>query len=94
MGLLITSCLITWNIYGSIDAPTNRGFSKIELWIAGMQSTILMATLEYLLVLLLNRNEINDPRYSKKGRVTKVIDFISFALTVVFFITFNIVYWC
>ena len=93
MGLLITSCLITWNIYGAIDAPIDRGFSKIELWIVGMQSTILMATLEYLLILLLNRNKICGRRYSKKRRITKIIDSISFALTVVFFITFNLIYW-
>ena len=93
MGLLITSCLITWNIYGNVDAPINRGFSKIEQWIAGIQSTILLATLEYLLVLFLNRIEIKNPKHFNMKRLTKTMDVLSFMLIGFFFTIFNAVYW-
>ena len=45
MGLLITVNLIAWNVYGSTNAPPKRGFSFIELWMTGVQSTILLAIL-------------------------------------------------
>lgn len=90
MGLLITSCLITWNIYGALDAPPSRGFSHAEIWIAGMQGTILLAILEYLTILFLIRKR---PFCSKMGRHIKYIDYTSFLLSIVFFTIFNVIYW-
>ena len=51
MGMLITNCLISWNVYGSTKAPPCRGFSYIEIWIIGAQFPILLAICEYGLVL-------------------------------------------
>ena len=51
MGLLITLYLISTNVYGSTEAPPNRGFSNIELWITGTQICILLAILEYSIIL-------------------------------------------
>ena len=55
LGLLITLYLITSNVYGSVQAPKSRGFCFIEIWMVGIQSTILLAIFEYALVLLLTR---------------------------------------
>ena len=51
MGLLVTLFLISSNVYGSLKAPTNRGFSNIEIWVLGTQGTILFAIIEYGFVL-------------------------------------------
>ena len=52
MGLLVTLYLISYNVYGSLKAPKNRGFSYIELWMIGHQNVIFIAILEYGLVLI------------------------------------------
>ena len=52
MGLLVTLYLISYNVYGSLKAPKNRGFSYIELWMVGHQNVIFIAILEYGLVLI------------------------------------------
>ena len=51
MGLLVTLCLISSNVYNSVNAPEKRGFSHIETWMIGAQGVILFALLEYGLVL-------------------------------------------
>ena len=51
MGMLLTLYLISTNVYISVDAPTERGFSYIEFWFVGMQSTILLAIIEYSIIL-------------------------------------------
>ena len=51
MGLLVTLYLISINTYSTTDAPKNRGFSYIDLWMIGSQIPILAAILEYGFVL-------------------------------------------
>ena len=51
MGMLVTLHLISVNVYNSISAPPDRGFSYIELWIVGMQLPIFMALVEYSIIL-------------------------------------------
>ena len=55
MGLVVTLFLITVNVYNSVDAPPNRGFSYIELWMVGMQLPIIVAIVEYIVILGLTR---------------------------------------
>ena len=90
MGLLITLYLITCNVYGSTNAPINRGFSYIEVWILGIQICILMAIFEYSLILALQR--LNSSCEKEDGLI-KSIDLISFIITITFFTLFNIIYW-
>ena len=90
MGLLVTTYLIAWNVYGSIDAPPSRGFSMVEVWITGVQCNILMAILEYLFVLALLRRETKS---RKLQRVTKGIDFTFFICSIFYFTIFNLLYW-
>lgn len=47
MGMLVTLYLCSVNVYATIDAPKNRGFSYIDLWMIGTQLPILMALLEF-----------------------------------------------
>ena len=43
--------LIVTNVYASIDAPTKRGFSFIEIWMLGVQIPIIIGILEYGIIL-------------------------------------------
>ena len=52
MGMLITLYLILINSYNSVHAPPDRGVSSIEIWFYGMQALILLAVLEYGIVLV------------------------------------------
>ena len=47
MGLLATLYLISSNVYGSLPAPQNRGFSYIEVWTSGTQTITMFAIIEY-----------------------------------------------
>ena len=91
MGLLITTSLIAWNIYGSTSAPPSRGFSNIELWITGVQCVINLAILEYACILALKRTQ---PKADfDLDKTMKIIDFVSLIISVIFFLIFNIMYW-
>merc|ERR1712008_241988 len=52
MGMILMLYLISTNVYNSVEAPTNRGFSYIEVWQLGTQFPILLAFFEYGFVLL------------------------------------------
>ena len=47
MGMIETLYQVSANVYNSVDAPKNRRFSYIELWMLGSQFPILVALLEY-----------------------------------------------
>ena len=49
--MLVTLFLISTNVYSSINAPPERGFSYIELWMVGMQLPICIALVEYSIIL-------------------------------------------
>ena len=55
MGMVITLCLISFNVYNAVDAPPRRGFSYIELWMIGMEVPIILSILEYSAILGLRR---------------------------------------
>ena len=91
MGLTITLYLITFIVYSSISAtsPSARGFSYIEIWMAGVVSTISIAILEHVFILASKRMNV----FSNPDHVAKWIDGISLILTFSFFILFIIIYW-
>ena len=109
MGLVITLFLISVNVYNSVQAPPGRGFSYIELWMVGMQIPILLAILEYSLILGVNR-------YSRHKNIPKIyvaqntnntiantnydlasniysIDVGTCILSMLYYILFCIIYW-
>ena len=92
MGLLITLCLINFNIYGSVGstlAPPKRGFSYIEVWMVGVMITINFAILEYFVILAFKRRNKN----ANLDYIIEMIDFISLIINLAFFSSFVIFYW-
>ena len=62
MGMIVTLYLISANVYNSVEAPNDRGFSYIELWMVGTQFPILLALCEYGIVLYLKKVENKLPK--------------------------------
>ena len=62
--MLITLNLIMTNVYNSVKAPDQRGFSYIEIWMIGVQIPILVGILEYAILLALKKY------YKAKGKST------------------------
>ena len=53
--MLITLNLIVTNVYNSVKAPAQRGFSYIEIWMIGVQIPILVGIFEYATLLALKK---------------------------------------
>ena len=67
MGMIVTLYLISANVYNSVEAPSGRGFSPIEIWMLGTQIPILLALFEYGFVLYLKKIDMK----TKNNSVTK-----------------------
>ena len=105
MGLLVTLSLINSNIYMNINAPPERDFSQIEVWMIGVQAVILLALMEYGFLLAWKRFNLSLPKGCKGGKKKawatatsmddkmKIIDCITFVLGASFFVIFNMYYW-
>ena len=57
------------NVYNSVKAPAQRGFSYIEIWMIGVQIPILVGILEYAILLTLRKY------YKDKEKSTQIIGF-------------------
>ena len=95
MGMIVTLYLISANVYNSVDAPKNRGFSYIEIWMLGSQFPILVALVEYGIVLYLKKivkisdqdeMKIFEERIKKLDLATMIFSFCSFMI-------FASIYW-
>ncbi len=102
MGMLVTLCLITANIYGTVEAPAKRGFSYLEIWMCGVQLPIVFAIVEYAHVLssgAYDRNAEklglngNAKRLDKIYRNHKARDRKVMVVTLILFVIFNVAYW-
>ena len=94
MGMVITLCLISFNVYNAIDAPPKRGFSYIEVWMVGMEIPIIFALLEYSIILGLKR--CSHKKFKFFGNIEKTaaqIDSISSVLSISYMISFSMCYW-
>ena len=76
------------------------GFSAIETWFIGTQSIILLAVLEYGVVLAMSmvwKPAMSD--FKLMGKIVdvpglfKIIDFSTFLVSLIIFVIFNISYW-
>ena len=106
--MLVTLYLIASNVYGAVEAPKLRGFSKIELWMVGVQMTMLLGLFEYGIVLsILKFSPKNGIEHLYPGDLEKsqkvkmepknlanIMDKCTFALAASFIIVFNVFYWC
>ena len=64
MGMIVTLYLISANVYNSVEAPSGRGFSPIEMWMLGTQIPILIALFEYGFVLYLKKIDFKTGKAS------------------------------
>ena len=62
--MIVTLYLISANVYNSVEAPSGRGFSPIEMWMLGTQIPILIALFEYGFVLYLKKIDIKTGKAS------------------------------
>ena len=95
MGMVVTLYLISANVYNSVDAPKNRGFSYIEIWMIGSQFPILLALLEYGFVLYLKKvvkisNQYEANIFDEK---IKILDTSTMMFDFCFFVIFALIYW-
>ena len=90
MGMVVTLYLITSNVYMTTAAPDERGFSNLEVWMAGVQIVILLALIEYGFLLAWKRYVIPFPTLEDK---MKIVDMSTFVISIAFFIAFNLFYW-
>ena len=101
--MIVTLYLISANVYNSVDAPHNRGFSYIELWMLGSQFPILLALFEYGFVLYLKKTDQNiedenqrmEPNNSKSNLDKKInrLDFVTMIVSFSLFVVFASLYW-
>ena len=101
IGLLVTLFLISSNIYGSLEAPKQRGFSFLEFWVLGTQGIILLAILEYGIILgwkKYGKENVVDPKTGKwfdekcLDNTFKLVDLISFIFSLLIIFIFIISY--
>ena len=98
MGMLIMLYLIQINTYNSVKAPPKRGFSTIEIWFVGIQAPVLLAVLEYG-VLLAMKKFWKQQEFGVKGikmtkeKMFKYMDLCAFCVSLVYLLTFNALYW-
>ena len=103
MGMILMLYLISTNVYNSVNAPYDRGFSYIEVWMLGAQSPILLAFCEYGYILYLKKtetkvgehNQVMNPRDTKPTLDDKIkkLDFATMTISFVFYVTFASLYW-
>ena len=86
IGLIVTLFLISSNVYISVDAPTDRGFSYIEIWIIGSQFPIIFALFEYGCILAAMKYGQFQSDFSR-------VDLHSMIFSAVFYGFFNVYYW-
>ena len=86
IGLIVTLFLISSNVYVSVDAPPDRGFSYIEIWIIGSWAPIFFALFEYGCILA-------RVKYGKPEGDFNQVDLYSLIITTLFYVSFNVFYW-
>ena len=86
LGMLLTLTLISTNNYNSLDAPTSRGYSYIEIWYFGTFLPIVIAITEYGYILSQKRASKISQEYIWK------IDLRVFQIVLIGFVLFVITY--
>lgn len=88
LGLLVTLYLIMCNVYNSVKAPSKRGY--IEIWMVGAQLPIVLAILEYGILLAWQKN---NKGCCEANKYLKAADDWSFIFSALFITFFNLVFW-
>ena len=101
--------MIASNTYASVKGPINRGFSYIEIWMAGVEVSMLVAIIEYGIILTMKK-----PQKMKKNSstikvgdsksvivedsldidgISRKMDLFTFFGSLAFIMFFNMGYW-
>ena len=86
LGLIVTLLLISTNAYNALDAPNDRGVSYIEIWMIGTITPILLALLQFGILLTLEK----FMGYEKR---MKLWDLVAMVLVLTFDIVFQSYFW-
>ena len=86
MGMLVTLYLMLINSHNSIEAPSGRGFSNIEVWFIGIQAPIAFGIIEYGAILALKRfSRFSDQKINLFGDLSfepvNLMDVASFIIS-------------
>ena len=108
MGMIVMLYLISANVYNSVEANKNRGFSFIEVWMIGTQIPILLALCEYGFILYLKKVSKDKARSSVQSFLDKdtqidkprpcldekikKLDFAAMIFSLFYFIVFACIY--
>ena len=82
----MTLLLISANTYNALDAPSDRGVSYIEIWMIGTITPILLALLEFCLLLTLNK-------FLGYEKNMNLCDMIAAILIILFHLAFQLYFW-
>ena len=98
MGFLVTLFLCSVNVYNSVQAPSQRGLSYVEIWILGTQLPLLVGLVEYGVVLWILKKspKIKDETDSIVSGVvsnTHTYDTGTMVFLFIYFLLFQITYW-
>ena len=99
MGMLVVLFLIYTNIHATLEGPSSRGFSYIEVWYVGMFIPIVMAITEYAIILgtikYKTENEYETIVFGKTTlkRLIAHIDVASLCLSLLFITVFVSLYY-
>lgn len=92
LGSLLTLYLISVNSYNSLDAPSNRGLSYVDLWFLGIQFIFIFGIVEYGSILCFRRIMTFRQRRIEESKLQK-IDFCAFVTSSISFTAFIVVYY-
>ena len=97
MGMLVTLYLMLINSHNSVEAPSGRGFSNIEVWFIGTQAPIAFGIIEYGVILSLKRfTKFSDQKINLFGDLTfdpvNLMDVTSFIISGLFLSVFTALY--
>ena len=89
--LLITLYLVMFNTYISVEAPKSRGFSHLDVWAIGIQIPIIVAILEY--GLLLSISKYGFRKMFGKTVNFHALDTLTLVVSVAYICVFSSAYW-
>lgn len=105
LGMLVTIVLIMTNIYNNVQAPMNRDISYIEIWMMISLTPILIAIVEYGIILTMKKYQapkIVDmkSKWALKQQDmknfedwSKTIDLFAVLLSITMILLGNLIYW-
>ena len=97
MGMLVTLYLMLINSHNSVEAPSGRGFSNLEIWFVAVQIPIAFGIIEYGAILAMKRfSKISDNNIHILGSYSfdciKFMDVASFTVCSLYLLAFTTLY--